>query len=88
MPSTRLAALALSVAVMALNAPLSLTAGDRLGIRVVPQQFTPAPGNLRVIAAVQPDERNRSLSVEIDSIAYYRSVKSLWTVRTLRVSSH
>lgn len=64
-------ALAMATATLGLIAPRQSAAGNRLGLRVQPQ-FTPAPGNLRIIAAIQPDERNHSLIVEIESIAYYR----------------
>jgi hypothetical protein len=48
---------------------------ERLRVRVVPQFTTPAPGNMRVIAWVEPDARNRRLIVELDSIRLFRSTE-------------
>jgi hypothetical protein len=54
-------------------APAQSQEGDRLRVRVVPRYTTPKPGNMRVIAWVEPDARNRRITVEIDSPTVFRS---------------
>ena len=70
---SRIASLAALIAV-SLTALLAAQTedGDRLRIRVVPR-YTSAPGALRVIAIVERDDRNRRLTVEVDSPGAYRS---------------
>ena len=47
-------------------------AGDELTLRLTPR-FVSAPGYLRSLIRVSPNEKNRVLRVEIDSAGYYRS---------------
>ena len=45
---------------------------DELTLRLTPR-FVSAPGYLRSLIRVSPNEKNRVLRVEIDSAGYYRS---------------
>jgi hypothetical protein len=47
-------------------------ASDELTLRLTPR-FVSAPGYLRSLIRVAPNEKNRVLRVEIDSAGYYRS---------------
>ncbi len=53
----------------------ALAASDRpLSARIVPR-FSVAPGNVSIIATVEPDERNHLLRVEAESPAFFRSTE-------------
>ncbi|MBI4486461.1 MAG: hypothetical protein HY655_10660 [Acidobacteria bacterium] len=66
------AAWAILAAMLVAPLPTPAVAGERLEVRIVPH-FTSAPGSLRVTVSVEPDDRNRRLTVEVDSPALYRS---------------
>jgi hypothetical protein len=70
-PMIRIASFACFVGLLA-PAATAVLAGDLLDVRLS-RHVMSAPGSLRVTVFVEHDEDNRSLTIEADSPAFYRS---------------
>lgn len=62
----------LALVLVSLAAARTGAGRDEASVKVRPA-FSPAPATLRVTAVVDTDERNRDLTIEIDSEDFYRS---------------
>jgi hypothetical protein len=65
-------ALQIVAAVILLGGPATLSAGERVALRVTPHVAF-APANLNIQAMVETDRANRSMQIEVDSSEFYRS---------------